>query len=605
MDFLQKKNQPIYINRRHRDSRPVRRAKRILALILLVIAGSLVLTGVFFGRRIRYYHSLKKAYTLCQENKFDPARKELNKAVSMRPDEPLTHDVLGFFELCQGNMENAKADYAKAVGLGLKYSRSFDHGVSGWKFIRQGKYPKSKAEFEHALELQAQKPDLLYGLGLSQQGAGLVNDAITSYKKALAIAPQNKEIQKDIDAAKRAKSSGVTVSFFDRKMQPLVKHSTGSESKIIYAGGGIFTAQLIGFDNEVLGKTGLMEKMSDFLPGNQIMLTLDLLMQKHAEWVLDGHKGAVVILNPKTGEILAAVSHPTFDPNRLTDTGYRHKIKNNANHPMLNRAFEELYEPGSIFKMITAVAAIETGLDLKKVFPLNCKGYLIIDRHTFWDWRPHKSVASLEEAFDYSCNTAFAELGFNLGADILYEYAGKFGFNTPLGLQLPSAESTVPLTARDKLELANYSTGLGENVRITPLMAALLASAVANNGKIMKPFLVREVRNIQGEVIWKTDPAPFKTAMKPETARQITVLMLDAVNKGIGKKARVKGISVAGKTGTSGERSAGFNGWFIGFAPAENPQIAIAVIAENSGTGMDVAAPIAGQIIERILKSSP
>jgi peptidoglycan glycosyltransferase len=261
-----------------------------------------------------------------------------------------------------------------------------------------------------------------------------------------------------------------------------------------------------------------------------------------------------------------------------------------------------LYEPGSIIKLISSAAAVEKNVNLNTVFPFYCKGFMTIDGKIFMDWERHKMVKSLDEAFDDSCNMGFARLGFALGEDTLFEFNNRFGFNTvPKTLELPVNASVSPKLGLSRYELAETATGLGPNFRITPLNAAMMVCAIANDGIMMSPYLTEKLTNIDGKVLQENKPVLFKNTISRQTAQFLTGMMLYDVERGIGVKARVKGIKIAGKTGTSGSRDPNFNAWFICFAPADNPKIAMAIVAENGGTGKDVAAPIAKKVFEGIM----
>jgi peptidoglycan glycosyltransferase len=342
--------------------------------------------------------------------------------------------------------------------------------------------------------------------------------------------------------------------------------------------------------------------------------TLDIRAQDAAQKALGWRKGAIVVLNPATGEILAAVSQPSFKPEDIDK--HPGALRNNPNHPLLNRAFEGLYEPGSICKIITAAAALEANVDMSKIFPMRPDTAINIDGKIFRDWENHGKVRSLKEAMDVSSNIALAKVAFAMGPDLLFEYINRFGFNQnfDMGFDLkglghfsvPVATPRAPLHADNQFELAERACGLGVEYRITPLHAALLAATIANGGVMMKPKLIRSARNLAGQSLYEMKPEVQREIMKPETAEKIKQIMMDAVegDRGIGKKARVGGIVVAGKTGTARTRgnSKDLDAWFICFAPADKPQYAIAVLGDREGTGMSVAAPIAGALIRDLIR---
>jgi peptidoglycan glycosyltransferase len=364
-------------------------------------------------------------------------------------------------------------------------------------------------------------------------------------------------------------------------------------------------AHLIGYvdQNETnnRGSVGLEAVYQKSFPGNKLYLTVDSRVQMVISKALGWEKGAIVVLDPHTGEILGSVSQPTYTPEKVHDQWWSYT--NNKNTPLKNRAFEGLYEPGSIIKIVTSAAAIEKNLNMADVFPLYCKGYTYIDNKIFYDNEKHKEIRSLEEAFDTSCNVAYGRLGIALGEDSLFEYDNRFGFNTvPKTINVPVAAGTSPKLGLTRYELAESATGLGESFRLTPLNAALIVSAIADDGVIMSPYLVKRLTNIEGTVLEENKPTVYKNAISRSTAQFLTTMMVNDVERGIGVKARVKGLKIAGKTGTSGNRNPNFHAWFICFFPAENPKIAMAILAENGGTGKDVAAPIAKKVIEGMME---
>jgi len=334
-------------------------------------------------------------------------------------------------------------------------------------------------------------------------------------------------------------------------------------------------------------------------PGNKLYLTIDSRIQKVLSKAMGWQKGSIIVLNPRTGEILGCVSQPTFTPEKVHSDWWNYI--SNRNKPLHNRAFEALYEPGSIIKIVTSAAALEKNLNLNTVFPFYCKGFQYYETKNFMDWQRHKNIRTLEEAFDTSCNIAYARLGSALGEDVVLEFNNLFGMNTaPKTLPIPVVSGSTPKMGLSRFELAEASTGLGKNFKITPLNAVMIASIIANDGVLMSPYLTSKLTNINGKVLEETQQSVFKTALSRQTAQVMAKMMFNDVERGIGAKARVAGLRVAGKTGTSGSRNPNFHAWFICFAPTENPKIAMVVLAEEGGTGKDVAAPIAKKCIEGI-----
>jgi peptidoglycan glycosyltransferase len=274
-----------------------------------------------------------------------------------------------------------------------------------------------------------------------------------------------------------------------------------------------------------------------------------------------------------------------------------------------------IYEPGSIAKIMTAAAAYDAHVDMGRIFPFTPPTAIDLDGKVFRDWTSHGKLRSLKEAMDVSSNIALYKVAKAMGADALYNTTNRFGFNQTwdLGFKLPdgrrfdvqASASRAPQHADTQFALAERACGLGTDYRITPLHAAILAATIANKGKRMKPRLIKEVRTLTGDVLYKMVPELDAQVIKADTAEKVTQLMEDAVegDRGIGKRARVEGIRIAGKTGTARTKKNGaLDAWFIAFAPADKPTIAVAVFCDQEGTGMHVAAPIAGAFLREALR---
>jgi peptidoglycan glycosyltransferase len=527
---------------------------------------------------------------------------EFNKVLLRTPGDAKAVDGLGLVDLKAGNPDKAKAEYDQAMKMGLTFSRKFNHLKTGQSFIDGGKYQEAELELLHAQELQPNNPDVYIALGTVERALGQVAKGEKYYETALHYDPKNKKMQVLLEQAREEKDRGSIYYMFDRNGIPLALEWTkNGERGYPY---GKECAQLIGYADQQetnnRGSAGLEKIYQSYFPGNKLYLTLDSRIQRILSKALGWEKGAIVVLNPRTGEILGCVSQPTFTPEKVHDDWWSYI--DNKNTPLKNRAFESLYEPGSIIKIISSAAAVEKNINLGTVFPLYCKGYQYIDNKIFYDWEKHKTIKSLAEAFDASCNISYARLGFALGEDTLFEFNNRFGFNSiPKTLTLPVSTSESPKLGLTRYELAETATGLGKSFRITPLNAALIASAIADDGVMMSPYLVDKLTNINGKVLEENKPVIYKNTISRQTAQFLTGMMMNDVERGIGVKARVAGIKIAGKTGTSGSRDPNFHAWFICFAPAENPKIAMAILAENGGTGKDVAAPIAHNVIEQLM----
>ncbi|GIG34817.1 peptidoglycan D,D-transpeptidase FtsI family protein [Cellulomonas pakistanensis] len=353
--------------------------------------------------------------------------------------------------------------------------------------------------------------------------------------------------------------------------------------------------------------------------GSSIELTLDPAAQQAAVDALGGQQGAVVAVEPSTGKILAMVSTPGFDPNALAthdttaaNAAYQGLLAADGD-PLINSTTSENYPPGSTFKLVTAAAALESGsytpesvLSAPDVYTLPGT------RTTLPNFGGSSCGANeqttLADALRISCNTAFASLGVDLGDEAIREQADRFGFDrADLTVPMRVAASTYPEDLNDA-QTALSAIGQ-ESVRATPVQMAMVASAIANGGSLMTPYLVQTVRTANLDVVSEAEPTELSEAVSGTTAQQLTDMMVGVVQSGSGTSAQISGVQVAGKTGTAqtGVEGESPHAWFTGFAPAEDPQVAVAVIVENGGsvgseaTGGRVAAPVARAVMEAVI----
>jgi penicillin-binding protein A len=342
--------------------------------------------------------------------------------------------------------------------------------------------------------------------------------------------------------------------------------------------------------------------------GGNVELTLDPAVQQAAMTGLEGVTGAVVALDPSTGAILGLASTPSFDPNQLSShdpaaiRAYRESLTDDQ---LTNQAISQRYSPGSIFKVVVSAAALATG-DYTPQTPIPAPDVLTLPGTSTtmenFDGESCNGGADqpLIDALTISCNTAFAQLGIDLGEESVRDMAEAFGIDEQ-GFKMPLTVAPSKLgDIENDAQLGVSSIGQ-QDVQLTPMQAAMIASAVANDGRLMKPYLVSQVQAPDLTVVDKTDPEEMSTPVSPEVAAQLTEMMVSVVNNGTGRRARIDGVQVAGKTGTA-ENSANDHTWFIGFAPADDPKIAVAVFVRNGGrTGGDISAPIAKTVIQAYL----
>jgi peptidoglycan glycosyltransferase len=397
---------------------------------------------------------------------------------------------------------------------------------------------------------------------------------------------------------------------------------------------GELYAPVTGYYSLVYGNAQTERSMNDFLAGNDarlfarrladlftgrdpsggdVVLTLDPAVQEAAMAGLEGVTGAVVALDPTTGAVLGMGSTPTYDPNQLSShdpqaiRDYWDQLNGADRDPRLNRAIGDNYPPGSVFKVVVSAAALASGeYTPDTVIPapdtLTLPG-TSTELENFGGSRCSSTgEQTLLEALTISCNTAFAQLGIDLGEDRVREMAEAFGMD--------GEKREIPLTVeRSSMGDPENDAQLGvssigqQDVRMTPLQAAMIAAAVANDGTLMAPYLVDQLRAPDLSVLDETDPEELSEPVTPEVADQLTEMMESVVTNGSGRAARIPGVPVAGKTGTAEvSEDVPDHNWFIGFAPADDPQIAVAVfVANGGGTGGDVSAPIAREVMQAYL----
>jgi penicillin-binding protein A len=345
--------------------------------------------------------------------------------------------------------------------------------------------------------------------------------------------------------------------------------------------------------------------------GGDVVLTLDPAVQAAAMAGIEGVTGGVVALDPSTGAVLGMASTPTYDPTLLSShdpaaiRDYAAQLDAADPDPRSNQATREIYPPGSIFKVIVSAAALQEGYTPETVIPAPDELTLPNSTRTLENFGGSRCSSSGEQslidALTISCNTAFAQLGMDLGEDKIRETAEAFGMDDEdFTVPLPVEGSTVG-EIEDDAALAQTSIGQ-RDVRVTTLQAAMIAAAVANDGSLMTPYLVDQVRAPDLSVIDETSPEELSEPVSAEIADQLTEMMLSVVENGSGRSAQIDGVEVAGKTGTAETPDAPDHNWFIGFAPADDPTIAVAVFVKNGGgTGGDVSAPIARDVLQAYL----
>jgi penicillin-binding protein 2 len=359
-------------------------------------------------------------------------------------------------------------------------------------------------------------------------------------------------------------------------------------------------------------------------PGHQLRLTLDLNLQLAAEQALGNKPGAIVALDPHNGQVLAMVSHPAFDPNEFAghiDASQWKQLVNDPGKPLLNKAIQAQLAPGSVFKIVTSVAGLETGV-IKPNFIVDCPGYATFYGHTYhdWSWEHHRGhgMVNLHRAIVLSCDVYFYTVGKMLGIDRLAYFANHLGLGSRTGIDLPGEQPGLVPTPRWVERYFKHKWYAGETIpvaigqgalAVTPLQLAYMVAGVASGGLFDRPKLTFKKELLAlGLDPPANDSCDF--ALRPTTVESVDNGMWGVVNEGggTGAGARVPGLEIAGKTGTAQVVSAAFrrsrhqanykaNAWFVGYAPSSDPQIVVSVLVMHGGHS-SVAAPIGGQVIQ-------
>lgn len=407
-------------------------------------------------------------------------------------------------------------------------------------------------------------------------------------------------------------------SIYDRNGE-LLAYSDGEVGKFqrFYNYPRIY-CHIVGYAHPAMGKAGLESSFNDYLLnrngnrtwksflewatnrnriGNNLILTVDTNLQQHVHDIMaeTGVKGAAVVLNPKTGEVYAMVSMPDYDAQKIQEDW--DNISKSTDGILVNRAVSGRYPPGSTFKIITSTALLEHP-EIDQSY--TDEGTQKIGARVFKNFNAEEQngKVNLREAFAQSLNTYFVSKGVEIGKENLGAVADKYMFNQEVPFDLPLKKSVFNYKKRlDDIQVAASSIGQGD-VLATPLEMAMVAGAIANDGKMMKPYLVRDIQTRNGAEVQETTPEELSTVSSPEVVAELQTLMKRVVSHGSGSRAQIRGMRVAGKTGTAENASGKSHAWFVGYAPADEPRFAVAVILEEADQSGGVgAAPIARDIL--------
>jgi len=399
-----------------------------------------------------------------------------------------------------------------------------------------------------------------------------------------------------------------------------------------YPTGSLF-AQAIGYSYTDLGQAGLERYRNSVLDGettgtnlqaildqlqgkrpqgDEVITTLDPSAQRTAVSALGEHEGAVVALDPRTGAVTVMASTPSYDPNSLRSVHAYERLDHESGSPLLNRAVQYGYAPGSTFKIVTATAAIDTGRFTPSSTLSGRNNILVSGVPLANDYDESFGQLTLTQALAKSVNTVWAQVAEQVGKPTLARYMNRFGFDAKPQLDYPADEMSASGSYQGERLLSPVSplidvgrTGIGQDkLQVTPLQMAEVAATVANRGTLMVPHLTARIVNPEGGTVQTISPRVQSVVMRPSTAAAITGMMEAVVREGTGTPAQIPGVQVAGKTGTAETQvgNANNNVWFIAFAPASDPTVAIAVTIKGvPGYGATYAAPVARQVMEALL----
>lgn len=408
-----------------------------------------------------------------------------------------------------------------------------------------------------------------------------------------------------------------TIYSADGKILAQTVVNEAGEEERVYPFENLF-AHVVGFSTK--GRTGIEAEANSYLihsniplsskvenevaarknPGDNVYTSLRTDLQEIADHSLGVSRGAIIVSNVKTGEILAMISQPDFNPNTIAED-WEEFVEDEDNSVLLNRATQGIYPPGSTFKIVTALAYLRQHEGVYEDYFFQCNGAFShgAARITCYHGTVHNGV-DFTTSFAKSCNCSFASMGLGLDRSIYHDTITQLGFNDSLPVDFNYSKSslTVDETVSDE-DMIQISFGQG-SVQMTPLHLHLVTNAIANGGTPMKPCLINRVVTDEGEVVETFAPESDKALMTPEEAATLTELMTAVVEKGTATRLDGLSYTAAGKTGSAeyNRVKEDSHAWFTGFAPAQNPEISVTIIVERIGSGGDYAVPIAKRLFD-------
>lgn len=542
----------------------------LLLLLALFVLTSIVLYGLCFFQT-------RNADELVLTGQYKQAEQPLNRWKWLPLVSTRIHEKLGTSELLAAGSEKA-SPYFQVVE-----KKGGTHPVAFWQDVLKilwgnGRYQDGLAYTGHISGHAPDEPALHFYRAGFLAGLNQLAEASKELKDAGSLPDLSKEtsvLKAEIDQRMTTGRYGLV---FDRESLALVNVSLKGETQVLY------DAVRPVFKNDAFDYLAQLQRSS-----GQSVLTLDYRIQNAAVKAFGKYAGAIVVLDPKNGDILAAASSP--------------KGVNSEYPPDSCLALNQLYEPGSINKMITLAGALEHQVDVTKIFPLQCEGNLkLANDKVLYDWKTHGEVKDLDTATAVSCNVAFAKIGLSMKPSDLIANLKSFGYDSQL------RDTFVPLSLGRIQEgdgsdeyLAHLSIGL-DYLKMTPLHAAMLAESIANHGTAMMPRILLQHRNVIGTPYDIQTATAYRQFMSPQTSQTIMRVMQSVVTNpdGTGRRAAVDGFPFAMKTGTSGKGDTGYDAIVIGFGPVPDPKIAFAIVLEHAGKAEFEGARVTKLFLESI-----
>lgn len=444
--------------------------------------------------------------------------------------------------------------------------------------------------------------------------AVIVNEVCFMYRESETVINNSYNPRQELLAQKNVR--GMILSRNGEVLAQTVRAEDGSEKRV-YPYSNLF-AHAVGFSTK--GKTGveylgnmalltsnssLTEKIQNEISaeknlGDNVVTTLDVDLQMAAYTALGSYNGAIVVSDPKTGQILAMVSKPDFDPNQIVEV-WDDLLADNTSSVLLNRATSGVYPPGSTFKIMTSLAYYrDNGGDVSK-YHYNCGGSFSYEGHRIncYHGSNHGSE-DFTKSFAKSCNSSYANIGVNLDLNVLEKTCEDLHFNENLGLSFATATSKYSLgTSADSYDIMQTSIGQGKT-QITPIQLNMITQAIANGGSVMKPYMIDRIESYSGSIVKQYEPEKYADFMSADEAAFLTELMTQVVQTGTATKLKGLSYTAAGKTGSAEYNTDKLDShaWFTGFAPAEDPQICVTIIVEGAGSGGEYAVPMAKRLFD-------